>query len=218
MIHSPDIKGVRDRLEALKKRIPEAVKSALTPAEYYLPELMRLARETLTQLMPPEEETAMETMLGTIKAMGLDNGALFTMRGISVSGMGVPDEAYGQNLQSYIARTDIVDWVKNYKELKQGRGERDRRFAGEGDDDYYQRIADNVLAAINMNPTPWFNVGEDGKGALNPEGLVRIAGIVELPPERVAMLLVAVMDAWSSYLHLVIPENVLSYIFTPKAA
>jgi hypothetical protein len=195
MIRSPNLRRVISRLENARDRIPTRVQKAIAPEKF-----VRVFRELAEQAMlgvavNDTEREAIPSILASVVGSKTDLGSRFDARSTPLQISTVnPNDPF----QVEIPTQEVIDWVKNYKDLKQ---DRDYFKTGPNAGEPYpvEWIASRVMFAIKRDPEPWFGVDKPGQGALNPKGLLAIAGETGLPPASIERLLMAVIHYWAAY-------------------
>jgi hypothetical protein len=183
-----------NRFKAHAESLPGHIKAALQP-NLYLPALVEIARRKLHECEVPI--AAAEPLLETIKGEVTGEGMRFSMA-VPPGGGGGPG-------------ISVMEWVSEFKELREPRDfyQKDipERGIVAGETHSLEAITQQVLHAFDHNPTPWVRTDAEGHGALNPTGLVAMAGGMGLPggavgtgPENAAKAATAILQEWNLHL------------------
>lgn len=138
-------------------------------------------------------------LLGTFKASRVLNTMEFELKGITVDGLirgGDDDLSFddvsGDPNWEIEVIDQIIEWVAEYKNLEQGRDTgRDGKYLPHED------IAWRLVHTIKRDPDAFFRQNEDGKGVLDPDGLVRQTGLVPLEPTMLSLRLDEILRMWA---------------------
>jgi hypothetical protein len=211
-----NVARVLDRLQGFREKLPGEIAAAFNPSKYQSMMLAR-AEAVLTANAVENEPEMIQAILKTLKSgMTQEGGMFFQLGGKTLETLLLQKDPTQLGFSHRITDEALLDWVENFKELK---GPRDFYQTDAADGSYkvgdrkpYKVIANQVLNAIRSRPEVWFSTSEAGKGALNPEGLVQVAGLLELSADRASTLLALVLEDWTAFMRETLPQIVAQRI------
>lgn len=200
-----NIGAVRKRLSERKKIIEQSIEFNVFNAPSYAEPLQRIAKEVIESILRDSmiqsrmEAVAVQALLATfVLAQTSSMSMTFSLGGRDgMDSLGNIGDAMRR-----IPSEAVVQWVTQFKDLDE------RDMSADGDYLKYETIAERVIGAIWADPYPWFRTDAEGKGALNPDGLVAQLGLLPLSGVRIEAALNAVLDAWQAYFAVEIPMRI----------
>lgn len=204
MIVAEGLEEKMKELESLKGLGKKTWEAEGLSIEHLKPELISLAKMALesdafggTEIRP-HHDWMIAIILGTFEASRNANRMEFSIKGLSVDGLRPHidddldfDAMTGDPNWGVDAIDQIMEWIEEYKRLD----ERDEFASGRRIPT--REIAYRLVYAIERDPSAFFSRNEQGKGMLDPTGLVAKTGLVPLPPDVVATKLEEILQLWA---------------------